>query len=208
MCEPISLTMLAVGVAASGAYSAKTASDAETKYQKKVGEATNTRITQNRALAWQDYKNKLIQEQTGIDQARAKQAFQIQDLNTAGLKARSAAAVSAAEGGVGGNSLGVLLQDYSSQNARGRVKSTLNQTFIEQKAESNIRSYGTEYVGRATSIQPFMPSPVKQPNYIGFGLQALGGGMSAFSGAMNSPNPGPKVDWETTPSNPYEYEFR
>lgn len=210
MCEPVSITLgvIAVAAAASGAYGAKTSADAQSKYQQDLGTATNSRIAQNRALAWQDYKNKILQEQVGVDQARAKNAFQLQDLNTMGLKTRSLARVSAAEGGVEGNSLGVLLQDYSSQNARGRDKSNLNQTFIDQKTASNIRSYGIEYVGRSNSIQPFIPSPVAQPNYVGYGLQAAGGVLGAYQGAMNKPDTGAKVDWETTPKNPYEYDIR
>lgn len=176
------MATIAIAGAASGAYGAKTASDAAEDYQVSQANAVNKQISQTRASAWSDFTNKVLQEQTAIAQARASNAFKIQDARTASLQAQSTAAVSAAEGGVGGLSIGALLGDYSKQYSRHRYSMLTNNSFLDTRANQNMTAYGIEYQNRANSIQPFVPSPVEQPNYIGFGLQAAGGVMGAYQG--------------------------
>lgn len=210
MCDPITLGVVAVGMAAGGGVSsiigqndARQLAKGEENMKKN---AVDDQIIQNRQRATTDYLAQVKQEELKQDQEHMALAQKNQDVTAQATGASSTATASAAERGVGGRSVAEIVQSYNMQATQEIGRNRLNQQFADNQHSFQIGADERQYEQRAASIQPYVPKPQAPVDYFGpifgIGKAAATAGMSMGAGAPGSTTP---IDWTNTPTNPEEY---
>jgi hypothetical protein len=91
-----------------------------------------------------------------------------------------AARVASAEAGVSGLSVDALMTDFFAQEARYRDSLRQNLGYVRNQLQREGEGATTVAKGRVQSIQPFLASPVNQPNYLAAGLRIGGDALKTY----------------------------
>lgn len=198
-CEPATLTMASMGVAAAGAGTSIMGQRAQNSAAKQVEDqkaaAVNDQIIENRRRATSDYLMKVQDEMLQEYQEKQRLAEQELDLNRKERRAGASADVAAAESGVSGQSLAAIHADYAFQVEQAKGRLGISQDWANYSHKRAIDAYGVEFNNRATSIQPYQRQPIKNVDYYGPIFGMLGAGLDtgvrtgAFVGTGQKINP-------------------
>jgi hypothetical protein len=114
-----------------------------------------------------------MQEQTG-------------DLVKQNIQDKGTAVASAAERGVGGRSLDIILADFDFQQSQEVGRLRINQEMKDQQHQENAGAYADQFTARVTAVKPYVPRKMPPVDYFTpiFGL--AGGMMQA--GNIGKPN--------------------
>jgi hypothetical protein len=189
----VAIASVAISAAGTGVslYAQSEQADAEANYQKRLAEARNQEIAENfkLAVASAENQNKALQARA-VQEGEAATEEKMRNAREA-AKAVATARVAAGEGGVSGNSVNALLNDFMAQEARYRHSVNVNLEYARDSIEYEQESDHLVAKGRAASIKPFKPSPIQQPNYLAGALKIAGSGLEAYAGyRKSSPNSG------------------
>ena len=159
------------------------------KYQRAQMAAQDRAIAENAALANRAYienNTRLQNRQQEEDAAAATREAQV--AVQAG-QARSRASLAAGEGGVEGQSIATLMNDYTQQEVDYRTQSRTNLGYQRSQLEAEMSNQQITAQGRIQSMQPMVWKPVDYPSALGAGLRIAGGIGSSVAGAYaNSPS--------------------
>ncbi|MBS0169421.1 MAG: hypothetical protein JSR62_03635 [Nitrospira sp.] len=192
-CEPASLTLASMGMAAAGAgaslYGQSQQHEAAEQVEQQKADAVNEQITTNRKRATEDYLQTVEDEM--LQQAQEKQALAVkeQDLYKAERAGASSAKVAAAESGVVGQYLEAIQADYRRQTDEAAMRLGVNQGNADYQHTRNIEAATTIYNNRSTSVMPYQKNPVKPVDWFGpiFGVAQAGLDMGVRTGALINP---------------------
>jgi hypothetical protein len=186
MCEPItiaaaaSLALSAAGTAASLKAQSDYAGEQE-DYQRKVQAANTQAMQQNRELATRSFLDQSYQEARNLVQTRQAATEAAIQKAAEGKRARGQVKTSAAAGGVEGLGVQQLLDDFHRQEAMFNANLETSLKFKQEQTRANFEGLGAEYSGRIAGVQPFIPQPIRQPDYLGGVLNFAGSAMGAYS---------------------------
>lgn len=185
MFGPWGAAIGAVGGAAMGLFGSITGNRAAKDYEAAKQKAIDQQIQANRKRATDDYLAQVHAEQTQEDQQHMEVAQKNQDLSQAAMGAESTAVASAAERGVGGRSVAAIVADYNMQATTEAGRNELNQQWADIQHNQNLSADYRTYVQRASSIQPYMKTPVTPVDYFSpaFSLAGNVGKIAMSSGA-------------------------
>ncbi len=183
MCDPFSITTLALSAAASAAqYKAQSdQAQAQAKYQ-------NTVALQSGQIAQKNYLQQTGAAGAEIMQGSQQVSQQIATNQTRGLQAASTAQAAAADAGVGGNSVDELLQDFRRQEAEASDTLRQNNSFNVSQIQSQEAGLQAQAQGRIASSRP---GPITGPSSLALGLSLAGSGFSSYNQSLRINQRGP-----------------
>jgi len=160
MCEPVTMTALSVGQAASGYMAAGARAKAQAQAQ---------------AVATQQERERAGRENTAIRARQSQQrdaiASEIEEGARRANQARATATVASAEAGITGRAADLIAQDVNVQHARH------NQALIKQRAENDFSSnlQVEEARMRNRSNLQRINKPIEQPSLLGSVMEGVAG---------------------------------
>lgn len=176
MCEPVSITLgvMAVAGAASTIAGQNTQRQMAKGLENQKKNAQDDLIIENRRRATHDYLRQVRLEQSQQTQEAASLAEQSQDVSRQTVGATGKAQASAAERGVAGNSLEMVINDYEFQQNQEVGRLRINQEMKNRQHEESIGGYGDQFDQRAASVKPYVPRPQAPVDYFGPIFGAVG----------------------------------
>lgn len=192
-CEPTSLTLASMGIAAAGAGASIAGQsqqhDAAEQVEQQRADAVNEQIAENRTRATESYLRSIEDEMLQQSQEHLALDEKKMDLAKAERAGVSSATVAAAESGVVGQSLAAIQSDYRLQMDQAAMRLGVNQENADYQHTRNIQAYGVEYRNRAESVKPYQKNPVAPVNWFGpiFGVAQAGLDMGVRTGALVNP---------------------
>jgi len=183
MCDPFSITTLAISAAgAAASYSAQAKqAQAQAKYQNTVAQQTGQ-------IAQQNYLQETAVAGTQQEQGNQQAAQMIAANQAAGLQANATASTAAAESGVSGASVGELLQDFKRQEALASDNVRVNQNFGNEQIQNQEQGLQAQAMGRIAASRP---GPVNTPSPLALGLTIAGDAFSAYDTHLYRTQQGP-----------------
>jgi hypothetical protein len=168
MCEPVTLTALALGAAQAGMsiHGQRQQAKTQAKVQRNASIAEQQRHLQEMSAS----RLRERQEMTAAAQA-------IQESTKKGREARSTARVSAGESGVAGLSVDALINDMTRKEAEYSFSIQQQQQFNQINRDLAFQDGAMQSRMSLLSIN----KPIAQPNYLGAILEGAQTGMSAYS---------------------------
>lgn len=173
LCDPFSITALALSAAASAAAYQQQQQQAENaaKYQ-------NEQYRQAGVFAAENYT-----QQTGVVSERLRQNAEAtgqsgEENAIAAMQARATATAAAGEAGVTGNSVDQLLADFSRTESLNAANLKTNQRYAEDQANREQQALRADARNRIVSNRP---GPVNYPSTLGLGLQIGAAGLSSYN---------------------------
>lgn len=166
--------------------------------------AVDDQIIENRKRATNDYLREVRLEQLQSAQENEALAEKSSDMSRNTLEAKGTAVASAAERGVAGNSLDMILADFDFQqnNEVGRLR--INQQMKDQQHQENAGGYADQFSARVTAVKPYVPRTQAPVDYftpvfgLGAGLATAGkpnpdgtGGLMNLIGGKGTKKPAP-----------------
>lgn len=205
MCAP--LAVLAVMAVASAALQVKGQSDARkmaVSQENHKRMAQEQAILENRSRATKDFIRQSRLENMQSRQETIAMREEGQDVRNQALAASGTAVASAAERGVAGRSLDMILSDYEFQQNKEIGRMRMNQTMKDQQHAENIGGFQDQFEYRVSAMQPYVPRPQAPVDYFGpiFGaVSTVAGG--AMAAGYGKPGPStPSTNLSTTGPNP------
>lgn len=193
LCEPVTLSMAAMGAAQAGMgiYGQFQARDAHNQTEEYRRLEQENVIEENRRRATHDYLTNVRLEQTQQQQEFESVAQKSVDVQQQATRSIATGMASAAERGVAGRTVDQIVADfdYMANEETGRLKE--NQKIANLQHGENIRSYGTEYSNRLAAVKPYVKQPAKPIDIFGpifsVGAQTLstGASMARASGGFD-----------------------
>lgn len=179
-CEPVTLTMAAMGAASAGMsiagqVQARGTHNSVEEHRRQTQEEA---IEENRRRATHDYITNVRLEQQQQYQEQEAVRQKAMDIERQGDSSIATGMASAAERGVAGRTVNQIAADFEwmSNEETGRLKH--NQHLSNLQHNENIRAFGTEYSNRVSSMKPYIKTPAKQIDFFGpvfqAGAQTLG----------------------------------
>ena len=168
MCEPVTLTALALGAASAGTQVMGQRQQAKTqaKVQKNASAAERQRYLQ-------EVSSMRIQQ--GQEQVAAAQ--RIQESTRKAREARSTARVSAGEAGVAGLSVDALINDLTREEASYNFATQQQTQMNDVNRTMQLDQAGLGFTNNMLRIN----RPIEQPDYLGAALSGAQTGMSTYS---------------------------
>jgi hypothetical protein len=201
MCDPVSLTVASVALAAGSAGLSIHGQQQQqmTKEGQKRQMSENERVmAANRKQATEAFISQVRQENLGKQQEQETLALKRDEYSTDAMQAQATARVAAADAGVGGQSLEMLLGDFNRQEAMFMGKLLTNQQFAEQNREERITGYGDQFENRYNSVAPYQPGPVAPVDFISPILGIASSGLNTYTSARRGTNEGRKAAGDKT----------
>ena len=168
MCEPVTLTALALGAASAGAqvHGQRQQAKTQAKVQKNASAAERQRYLQ-------EVSSMRIQQ--GQEEVAAAQ--RVNESARKAREARATARVSAGEAGVAGLSVDALINDLT------REEASYNFATQQQLQMSNVnRTMQLDQAGLGfTNNMLRINKPIEQPDYLGAAISGAQTGMSTYS---------------------------
>lgn len=183
MCDPFSITAIALSISASAA-----SYKAQADQARASGKYQNAVALQTGQIAQSNYLQQTGAAGAAVQQGQLQASSQIQANQTRGLQAQGALNTAAAEAGVGGNSVDEMLQDFRRQEALAADSIHTNQSFNTQQIISQEEGLRAQAQGRIASSRP---GPISGPSAVALGLSIAGSAFSAYDGAMRRGQVGP-----------------
>ena len=159
--------------------------NAQSQYQNAMADANAKQIAENAKLANEAYIEQTKQLQIRNMQESEAATQQIINNDLAGEKARSTAKAAASDSGVSGLSVSSLRADFHRQQSNYDTTVKTNQEWAKQQLTEDEKSSRAQAQGRIASVQPYIASPIKTPDYLG----------TALNGAMVMYAHGDKKGW-------------
>ncbi|WP_337996265.1 virion core protein, T7 gp14 family [Oleispirillum naphthae] len=175
MCEPSTTTLLVASLALSAASMA-----AGVVGQQKQAKAQERYIKDSAVAANGAARENYAQINQNLAQKEAVASQKIQEEQKRRLQAQGTAI---ATSDASGQSFDMLLDDYSRQEAGYRSTVERQLKWDQEQAEIDKEGYEAQAQNRITSA---IGSGVKQPDYLGAGLQVLSSGVDAY-GSLSEP---------------------
>jgi hypothetical protein len=196
MCDPVTIGIVAVGVAAASAglsvYGQQQQQKAQVSYQNKLVDANAKQMEQNRDLATRAYLDQANAAHANLSQSREAAAASNFENKRETMQARSSAVAAAADSGVYGGSLDALLSDFDRHEAMFANRNATNLLYKQQQAAAAVKGYHSEATARTNGIQPFQPGPVAPVDYLGPALQVVQSGTNTYFNVQSAANKGAK----------------
>lgn len=175
MCDPITLTTLAISVASSAAgfVSEMQGAAAQTQYaeQNKV----------NARVAYEDTTRAINEQQSQALEAAAADKF---DTALEARSARATNAVAAGESGISGNTVDGLMRDIYAQQGRYEDRINENTDWSIAQLQQQKRGAGAQMVDRTNAVQPG-----QKPSFLNLGLKIAAAGIDSYGSYQKSKLP-------------------
>lgn len=175
MCEPVSLTLLALGTAAAIASSTVSYVGA-----REASKAQNDAAEQNRRYAIASQRQQTAAVHQRLLQQRSQVAQDLNERNILNQQARARAVVSAGQAGASGLSIDALLADYDRASAESQFASELNLGIMRTEARNQIETIRAQTQDRINSV-PTTAGPSDAAFGLSLGSTALSTAGSAYS---------------------------
>ena len=168
MCEPATITAIALGTAQAGMTIVGQQQQAKTqaKVQKNASEAERQRYLQEVSS---------MRVQQGQEEVAAAQ--RIQESTRKAREARATARVSAGEAGVAGLSVDALINDLTREEANYRFATNQQLQMNDVNRTMQLDQAGLGFTNNMLRIN----RPIEKPNYLGAALSGAQTGMSTYS---------------------------
>jgi len=183
MCDPFSIATLAISATA-----AAVSYEAQAKQAKAQAQYQNTVAQETGQIAQQNYLQQTAVAGTQQEQSNQQAGQMIQANQVAGLQANATASTAAAESGVGGASVGELLQDFKRQEAQASDTVRVNQNFGNEQIQNQEQGLQAQAMGRIAGSRP---GPVNTPSALALGLSIGGSALSAYDTHLYRTQQGP-----------------
>lgn len=171
MCTPLAAIPILGGMQAAqsvvGYMGEKQAAEDQQKYQNKVYSQTAKAATENYLHTLDSLNTRFTQDTSAASETAQQNAV-------AGAQARGTAATAAGEAGVEGNSVQLLLHDFSRIEATNNANLYSNLLMEQQQMAEEAKSARAQ---AQSQVAQAAPSPVHQPSFLGAALQI---GTTAF----------------------------
>lgn len=192
MCEPVTIAGVALTAtqamfaatlavsavsAATSVYGQQQSAAAQAKYQKQLGEQRNQQILETGKAANKAFVEQSAAENIASGQRMEAASQELQGLQRDRLRTQGTSLATSTAYGL---SQELLMGDFLREEARYRDTVDRQLKFDLDESDRRIAGFKAQAESRANSIQPFTPSPIASPNYIGAGLQVIGSGMKAY----------------------------
>jgi hypothetical protein len=164
MCFPLAIPLAAMAVSAGSAVAANQAQGQQAKAQAKYG---NKMYSSTAAAAMQNYQQQIGSSNLRVQQEGAATDQQAGNNAIAGMQSRSRAAASAGESGVEGNSVSLLLNDFSRIEADNNFNLYTNLSNMKQQSYQDLLA---AHAGAQSQVAGVAPRPVQGPSSLGLGL--------------------------------------
>jgi hypothetical protein len=202
MCDATAITMAVISIASAAATMEGQAQNAKAqgRYQKATFDAKEQQRKDNRKLATRNaiLKQDALNEQ--LAQKRSALSEKKQSTQRKKLQAKSKEYTSGYENNAIGGSLTALLGDFDRQEGVFMRGLDMNMFFNERNIDVQKESEREIAMGRMASIQPYIPAPVAQPNFMAAALNVASDGVGIYDGYNKRTNPdyfgGGKSLWE------------
>lgn len=171
MCEPTTLTVAAIGIAAASAASSVYAQQQQAKASEKSAEAAQKNANRSFLLSSQASNERLAQEQ-------AKTTAELTDVQRQRQRAEATAKVAAGEAGVSGLSVDALLGDFRREEAVYRDRTLQNLDFQRQQQELEKQGFDAT---RQSRINQANSQVSARPSFAGAALRIGGAGLQAYN---------------------------
>ena len=171
MCDPVTATVVGIGVASSVAQhrAGVSAASAQNRYNTQLLERTQDESVRNLEAQTRQARTSLQQEQ---EAAR----FSANDRARAAARAGATARAAAARGGVTGPSVDALLAGYRSSEARQNYISSRNLSFARRQTVENVRGFQSAARSRINSARrPTARGPSPFGTVLRIGSSVAGG---------------------------------
>lgn len=189
MCEPVSITMgvLAVGGAVASIAGQNQQRQMAKGFENQKKNAQDDLIMENRKRATHDYLRQVRLEQSQETQENQALAETSQDIRRDTATAKATGIASAAERGVGGNSVEMLISDYEFQQGQEIGRLRMNQEQKDAQHRENIGGFQDQFDQRVTAVQPYVPRAQAPVDYFGPIFQAGSSIAGQNAGRMAAP---------------------
>ena len=165
--------------AVTGLVGANTARQAAKGAENAKKNAQDDLIMENRKRATKDYLREVRLEQLTQQQETEVLAEKSFDVAKNTIDAKGQTEASAAERGVGGRSLDMVLADFDFQQNQEVGRMRINQEKANAQHGENIETYKDQFTERASAIKPYVPRVQPPVDYFGPIFGALAGNASA-----------------------------
>jgi hypothetical protein len=191
MCDATAITMAVISIASAAAtyQGQQQQAKGQQRYQQAQFEAREQQRKNNRKLATRAMLNKTGAMNERLAQSRSADSDKLQRTQRQKIKAQSKVYTSANENNAIGGSLTALLGDFDRQEGVFRAGINKNQFFQERNLEYQKESEMDVALGRISSIQPFIPAPVAQPNFAAAALNVASDGVGIYDGYRQRTDP-------------------
>ena len=196
MCDPVTLTAVSIGmsvVTAGAKYMGEQQqAESQANYQQELGRARNEQMLDNANRANEEYLRTTMEYNRREREEGLKTADEKEKVSRVALEEREAAKLAAAEAGVAGLSVDALVSDYYRDEARSHDRLDQNKGIVVSEIESRKEAAQRTAEGRIGSIQPFVPSPITQPSFLGSALEVGIKGVATADKYLGLSHPGRK----------------
>lgn len=171
MCVPLAGVGLGISLLGSAASFAtqSAAASSQQSFQNELGQ-------RNAELARANAQNQFGAINDRVIQEAQAQGAAAEDLTRESLQARGRIQAAAAEAGVSGGAVDLVLADFARQEGEFLRRSALNTEFTRRQAESDLEGVN---IGLNSQLLASTPSNIQGPDL-------LGASVNAFSGAFSS----------------------
>lgn len=195
-------TMMAAGAVSSIA-SQQNARQVAKGNENAMKNAQDDVIIENRKRATHDYLRDVRLEELQSEQENEARMEKTGDIARNTIESKGTAVASAAERGVAGHSLDLILADFDFQQNQEVGRLRINQAQKDQQHAENAGAYGDEYSARVSAVKPYIPRQQPPVDYftpifgMGAGLAGATKGMGANIGGAGKTNStfNPAVDY-------------
>jgi hypothetical protein len=176
MCEPVTITMgvMAAAGAATSIMGQQQQRQANKGMENQKKLAQDDLIIENRRRATHDYLREVRLEQRQQSEETADLAVEAQGISRGAASARSTTIASAAERGVAGSNLDILLADFDFQQAEETGRLRINQARANQQHGENIEASRDQFSNRVSAVKPYVPRVQPPVDYLGPVFSAVG----------------------------------
>jgi len=165
---------MAAGGAAMNIIGQNTTRQMNKGYENQKKNAQDDLIIENRRRATHDYLRQVRLEQSQQVQETQSLVEQSQDVARQTSGAGGQAKASAAERGVAGNSLEMIINDYEFQQNQEVGRLRINQEMKNKQHTENIGGFNDQFDQRIAAVKPYVPRTQPPVDYFGPIFGAVG----------------------------------
>lgn len=175
----------AVGGAVMGVIGSKQQNKAAKAFELAKRNAQDDLIIENRNRATKDYLRNVRLEQLNAQQETEALSEATNDVSKQTTATQATATASAAERGVAGRSVEMLIEDYTFQQSQEVGRLRTNQSMKNAQHTENIGGYQDQFDQRVAAVKPYVPRTQPPVDYFGpiFGVMSTLGNVGMASGA-------------------------
>lgn len=181
MCEPATvITALSIASTVSGYVGQMEAAQDQAAYQGRLAQARADQMRQNNENVINAYNMNLEQVQARAQQENQASNQQAQAYQRENLVRQGAAQAATGESGVAGINRDILMAEFDRTQAGFTSSLALQQDYRDQSLFFETSAMQQQAIGRAQSIQPYIPTPVNGPSLFGAAVDIGSGVMKGY----------------------------